>query len=419
VQKPAKIIKGNLIYTHTPDRFIIREHACITVENGIIRKITDSLPDDCPLDIVDYGNCFIIPGFTDMHLHASQIGIRGIGSTKELIPWLVEYTYPEEERYADKNYSRLRYSFLVKELVRQGTLRAVIWGTIHTEAAVELFTIAREAGIRAYIGKVAMDQNSPPGLTEPTDDVIRQTESFVRRTSGISDRVKPIILPRFVPACSPALLGALGDIAARYKVPVQSHLNENRAEIDWVRSMYPRISSYARVYDSFGLFGTVPTSMAHCIHNTEEESILMKERGVTAIHCPDSNPNLSSGIMPLRSYLDKGISVVLGSDISAGHTLSMQEVMVRAIQLSKLIRQQHHEQAYLSLSEAFYLATAAGSELFPGTGALGEGNLFDALVIDDASLGCTDIALEDRLARYIYTGDDRNIHARYVSGREL
>ena len=151
-----------------------------------------------------------------------------------------------------------------------------------------------------------------------------------------SELVKPIITPRFAPTCTPKLLDNLGRLALKYNLPVQSHLNENTSEIKWVHSLYLEYENYASVYNAYNLFGQTKTIMAHCIYNTESEIDLMVKNNVYAAHCPHSNYNLSSGIMPLRKFLDRLVPVGLGTDVGGGHSTSIPKTMVSAIQSSKM-----------------------------------------------------------------------------------
>ena len=147
---------------------------------------------------------------------------------------------------------------------------------------------------------------------------------------------------------------------------------------------------------------------------------MLKDNDVVVVHCPTSNSNLASGIAPIRVFLNNGIRVALGSDISGGHHVSMLRVMQYAIQLSKLAYARSEGRLqYLSLSEAFYLATKAGGSFFGSVGSFEKGYDFDALVIDDSYLNYDHYDLRHRLQRFIYLGDDRDIKVRFCKGRQL
>lgn len=416
------VVKGDIAFTSSKDKLDIYEDAYLIVEDGQVVKISKNLEEsykDYPVE--DYTSKLIIPGFIDIHLHAPQYPNMGLGLDKELIPWLETYTFPEEEKYGDLEYSRRVFTRLINDLWRFGTTRSVVFASIHKESTKLLMDLFVESGLGAYVGKVNMDRNTKKELTEDTNQSILDTEEIIKEYNDKSDLVKPIITPRFVPTCTEGLLEALGNLAIKYKVPVQSHLNENTSEVIWVKELFPNSKNYASVYDDYNLFGQTKTIMAHCIYNTDEEIDLMAQNGVYAAHCPYSNYNLSSGIMPLRKFLDKGVPVGLASDISGGNSLSMMRIIAGAIQASKMKwLETEKELAPLSFSEAFYLATKGGGSFFGKVGSFEEGYDFDALIIDDSPLtGIKDLTIEERLQKFIYIGDDRNIIERYVKGRKV
>ncbi len=410
------ILKGDIAFSVSPQEIKLHPDCYIVVEKGLVEGIYEKLPENLEgLSVVDRSNKLIIPGFTDLHVHAPQFYQCGIGMDLELIDWLKKYTFKQEEKFSDKEYAEKVYTHFVDEMVRQGTLHASVYSTIHKEAAEILFEILLKKGIGAFVGKVNMDRNSTAALTENTGASIRDTEELIVKYKD-HPRVKPILTPRFVPACSADLLQGLGQLAAKYGVPVQSHLSENRDEVKWVKELHPEVQNYSEVYNQKGLFGQTPTLMAHCIYLEDEEIEMMRKNNVIAVHCPESNLNLGSGIMPARKLLQKGIKVGLGSDVAGGHSLSMAKVMVRAIQLSKIIKVNEPEYEPLAMEEAFYMATKGNGSFFGKTGSFETGYSFDALVIEDTSLGDPGLSLIERLQRFIYIGDDRNIISRFVNG---
>ncbi|MBP1754409.1 MAG: amidohydrolase [Firmicutes bacterium] len=161
--------------------------------------------------------------------------------------------------------------------------------------------------------------------------------------------------------------------------------------------------------------------MAHCIYLTEDEIKLAKQNQVFIAHCPDSNMNLSSGIAPVRTYLNQELKMGLGSDVAAGDSLSIFKMMTEAVKVSKLLwRLQDQNLTPLSIDEAFYLGTKGGGEFFGKVGSFEEGYEFDAVVIDDASLEHPQpLTLKQRLERVIYLSDDRNLVSKYVEGIKI
>lgn len=416
------VLKGTIVFTPSKEKFEIHEDSYIIVEDGKIVDISKELEESYKeYSIKDYTGKLIIPGFVDLHLHAPQYPNRGLGLDKELIPWLETYTFPEEGKYGDLDYSRKVFSRLINELWRVGTTRSVVFSSTHKDSTKLLMDMFIESGLGAYVGKVNMDQNTTDYLNEDTKISIEETEEILKEYMDKSSLVQPIITPRFIPTCSEELLKALGDLATIYNIPIQSHLNENTAEVLWVKELYPNSKNYASVYDDFNLFGQKKTIMAHNIYNTDDEIDLMARNGVYAAHCPYSNYNLSSGIMPVRKHLDSGVPVGLASDISGGNSLNIASVIVAAVQASKMVwLNTDKEFAPLTFCEGFFLGTKGGGSFFGKVGSFEKGYEFDALIIDDKELSdIKELTIEERIQRFVYIGDDRNIIERYVRGRKI
>ena len=420
-----KIYRANIIYAPTPEKLEIIPHGYIVVRsNGLVQGIYTELPEnmDWRRQVMDFGDKILIPAFNDLHVHAPQYRNMGLALDLELLPWLNTYTFPEETKYADPDYARRLYRRFVHELWMQGTMRSAIFGTIHPESTRILADLIVQAGMGAFVGLVGMNRNSPETLQNTTAEVIEGMKMLKEHLDehGNNGLVQPIITPRFVPSCSDKMLRALGELAAETGMPVQSHLSENRSEIEWVKELEPDTTCYGDAYNKYGLFGQTPTLMAHCCYTDGEELELMKRNGVYVVHCPMSNSNLSSGMAPIRKFLNEGIHVVLGTDVSAGHNMSMLRAMQYAIQVSKLrYAESRGELRFLSLSEVLYLATKAGGSFFGKVGSFEEDYEFDALLIDDRYLNYDNYTLEQRLERYIYLGDDRDIKRRFCRGVEL
>ncbi len=413
-------VKGDIIFTKEFGEYEVLEGGYIIVKDGIIDGVYSELIDEYKnIEIIDYDNKLIVPGFVDLHLHAPQFPNLGLGLDKELMPWLEAYTFPEESKYSDLEYAKQVYSILVKELWKNGTTRACVFSSVHKESTKLLMDIFNEAGLGAYVGKVNMDRNCPHYLIENTIESIADTENFLKEYGNKYKLVKPIITPRFIPTCTFELLKTLGELAKKYSVPVQSHLSENYGEINLVKELHPNYKNYASIYEDAGLFGQIPTIMAHCVLVDEDEIELMVKNKVFVAHSPNSNSNLASGIAPIRKLISKGVPVGLATDISGGHSLSMCSVIVNSAQASNIRWLESNKvDKPLSTAELFYLATKGSGQFFGKVGSFEQGYEFDALIIDDSRLNSFhSLSIEERLQKFIYTGDDRNILIRYVDGK--
>ena len=418
------VLKGNIIYSNDDRTLKTVEQGYLVCREGKSAGVFQELPEqfkDYPLE--DWGDMLLVPGLVDLHIHAPQFAFRGMGMDLELLDWLNTNTFPEEAKYADLEYAQKAYGIFADSMKKSATTRACIFGTIHRPATELLMDLMEETGLKTMIGKVNMDRNSPDFLKEQSAEASEQeTLRWLEETGSRYENVKPILTPRFIPSCTDDLMERLGKLQKEYGLPVQSHLSENQGEVAWVKELCPASRFYGDAYDRFGLFGgNGKTVMAHCVSSSEEEIELIKERGVTIAHCPQSNTNLSSGVAPVRTYLDRGVKVGLGSDVAGGSGESIFRAMADAIQVSKLRwRLKDDRLKPLTVEEAFYLGTLGGGSFFGKVGSFQEGYELDVLILDDGSLPHPQtLTLRERLERFLYLSDDRHIKGKYVGGYRI
>lgn len=416
-----KIYRANVLFTPTPKELKVLEHGYVVVgDDGNVIDTYQTLPERYATEpVIDFGDQLLMPAMNDLHVHAPQYRNHGIAMDMELLPWLNTYTFPEESKYRDVKYAERMYRRFVHDLWSVGTMRAAVFATIHPEATCLLADLLHEAGMGGMVGLVGMDRNGSETLSNTAEEAVASTKQLIEHTAKMP-LVSAIVTPRFVPSCTPEMMTALGQLAKEYQLPVQSHLSENRSEIAWVKELEPESTCYGDAYLRYGMFGQTPTLMAHCCYTEGEEFELMRQNHVFAVHCPTSNCNLGSGIAPIRRFLEAGIPVALGSDVSGGSGFSIFKVMQYALQMSKLkwLYTDHQDQ-FLSLSEVFYLGTKLGGSFFGKVGSFEPGYAFDALVVDDAQLNFDNYSIQHRLERYIYLGDDRQLTHRFCQGKEI
>ena len=377
------------------------------------------MPQNADAEVIDYGDSLIMPSFVDMHLHAPQYPMLGMGMDLPLIDWLNTYTFKTEARFEDSDYARRIYKKLASDLITSGTTRVCMFSSLHTDATLILMEELEKAGVTGYVGKVNMDRNGSPELQETTEQSKRETLRWLD-ACGRFQTVKPILTPRFTPSCTDELMRWLGKLAAERGLYVQSHLSENKGEIAWVKELCPDCAQYWESYDRAGLWKD-HTVMAHCVHSTDEEIQMIKDQGVYIAHCPESNTDIASGIAPIRRYLDMGLHVGLGTDVAGGFSLSMFRAIADTIQVSKLRwRLMDQSLAPVTLEEAFYMATIGGGSFFGKVGSFEKGYEFDAMILDDHNIRHPqEISTRDRLERLVYLSDDRNLVGKYVQGRKV
>ena len=429
--KNSFVIKGNICHAKAPSELDLHENAFAVCVDGVSAGVFESLPDQyAELPLYDYSDSLIFPGMVDLHIHAPQYAFRGMCMDLELMDWLERYTFPEEEKYEDLEYAKKAYGMFVEAMKKGATTRSCIFATRHRYATELLMELMEDSGLVSYVGKVNMDREASEMLTEDSADISAYTTfGWLNSVKDRFENTKPILTPRFVPCCTDKLMEELREIQMAYGIPVQSHLSESKGEIEFVKYLRPNNSFYGDSYNEYDLFGKnddidtdVKTVMAHCVWSTDEEVELMRKNGVFVAHCPASNMNLTSGIAPIRKYLDLGLNVGLGSDVAGGHSDSMFRAITDAIQISKMYFRMVDE-AYrpLVFSEAFYLATKGGGDFFGRVGSFEAGYEFDAIVMDDSVL-ChpQELNLAERMERAVYLGlDEKNMSAKFVAGRKI
>ncbi len=408
------ILHGNLIHAPSLGALETIPGGYLVLEDGVIEGAYPALPERyaaCP--VTDYGGALIMPSFADLHLHAPQYPMLGMGMDLPLLDWLDTYTFRTEARFEDTDYARRVYRQLARDLITSGTTRVAMFSSRHTEATWILMEELEKAGVTGYVGKVNMDRNAGPSQ-ETTEESVSET---LRWLEGCRfDLVKPILTPRFTPACTDELMAALGKLAAERDLPVQSHLSENTGEVAWVGELHPDCKQYWESYDKYGLWKD-RTLMAHCVHSDAREQEAMVRSGVWAVHCAASNVNLCSGTAPVRELLDRGVRVALGSDIAGGDQLAMHKVVVMSIRASK-IRQIETGAPFLTVPEAYYLGSTAGHMYFGGGAGFQPGHKLHAIVVDDGELPepTRALTLPERFERAVYLMDKRCIKAVYSEG---
>ncbi len=420
----AQILRGHICTSKDENTIEITENGYLVVDGASCLGVFSELPEQYRrLPVTDFGDRLILPGMSDLHLHAPQFSFRGLGMDMELLDWLNTYTFPEEAKYRDLPYADGAYESLTRHLRQSTTTRVCVFGTIHVPATELLMGKLDRAGLRGFVGKVNMDRNSPDYLRETSvDRALAETEHWICETQERFEGIKPILTPRFIPTCSDELMRGLRRLLEKYKLPVQSHLSENHGEIEWVRELCPTADFYGEAYDSFGMFGGDHACvMAHCVHSGEAEIELMKKNGVFIAHSPESNMNLASGIAPVSVFLAHGMNAGLATDLAGGSHESMLRAMMHAIQASKMRWRFHNEEKKpLSFDQAFYLATAGGGAFFGKVGRFEPGYELDAVVMDDGNLDHPQyLPVRSRLERMIYLADERNVYAKYVAGKKL
>jgi guanine deaminase len=378
-------------------------------------------PDYLGADVTTFGaHALMTPGFIDTHLHAPQLEMIG-SYGGHLLEWLNRYTFPTEAKFADPSHASLIADSLFDELLRNGTLAALIFSTVHFEATDIFFKEAERRGFRAIIGKTMMDRNAPAALLESAAESYEASRTLLQKWDG-RGLLRYAITPRFAPTSTAEQLRLAGKLKEEFPAAyVHTHISENRSEVGWVAELFPESRSYAEVYDRFGLLSD-RTVLAHGVHLTDAELDLISTRGSRISHCPNSNLFLGSGLFPLQRTVAHHIQVGLGSDIGAGTTPSMFNAMADAYKVQQV------QGISLTPFHLWYLATLGGAQtlsIADATGSLESGKDADFLVLDLHATPLISLrsdrasSVEDLLAGLIFMGDDRVVERAFIRGHEV
>lgn len=367
--------------------------------------------------IFDMGDRLILPGLIDMHVHLPQVTQVG-KSGQTLLGWLERYIFPAEAKFADAGYAAKIARWFFEELPKNGTTLAVVFSTIHEQAADIAFETAAMKGNRVIMGKVMMDRNSPSNLSQSCTDSLDQSERICRRWHGHDDnRLLYAFTPRFAVSSTDELLQGTGKLWARYPgTYMHTHLAESKEEVDFVARQFPGSRSYLDVYERCGLTGK-NTIFAHSIHIDDDDLKSLRQSNSSLAHCPSSNFFLKSGFFPYERVRAAGVLFGLGSDVAAGPEMCLFGVMKDANYMQSNI--------WLAPCELFFRATLAGAQalhLDQKIGSLQPGKEADFIVVNP--LRKTSIAhnilkqpTDEILSTLVFMGDDRLVEATFVRGR--
>ena len=391
----------------------------LLIEDGRIAGRSATEPD-ASWTKHDHQGRLVTPGFIDTHVHSPQLDvIASYGA--QLLDWLNTYTFPAEMRFADAEVAATGSARFLDALLAHGTTSAVVFPTVHKHSVDALFTGAAERGMRIIAGKVLMDRHAPDGLRDDVAQAERDCVDLIARWHG-RERLAYAVTVRFAPTSTPEQLDMAGALLdAHPGLYMQTHVAENRDEVHWVEELFPPARSYLDVYRQHGLLNKRAV-LAHGIWLDAADRALLVETGAQIAHSPSSNLFLGSGLVDWTELQDAGAHVTLATDVGGGTSLCQLRTLADAyrVQAMRGVR--------LTAWKALYAATrgaARALHLEHEIGSLEPGTVADVTVWDWA-VG-TVAAHRDALARDLHErvfawmtlGDERNLAATWVAGREL
>lgn len=404
-------------YEYFADGVLVVEDGRISAL-GAASEVLPTLADD--VEVTHYPDALITPGFIDTHIHFPQTGMVG-SYGEQLLDWLNEYTFPCEGQFADKAHADGVAQIFLKELLRNGTTTALVFGSVHPESVDALFKAAQALDLRLIAGKVMMDRNAPDYLTDTAQSSYAQSKALIERWHG-KGRLHYAVTPRFAPTSSEAQLTLAGQLLREYPdVYLQTHLSENLQEIEWVKALFPERSNYLDVYDHYKLLGE-RSVLAHGVHLCDAECARLAETGSAIAFCPTSNLFLGSGLFNLPQAERFKVNVGLGTDVGAGTSFSLLHTLNEAYKVMQLQGEK------LNPFKSLYLATLGGARalrLEDRVGTLQPGTDADFVVLDYHATPLLSYRIaqaktfEEVLFVLMTLGDDRAVLQTYAAGRRV
>ncbi|MTH36348.1 guanine deaminase [Paracoccus limosus] len=421
-----QLIRGRTLSFHadptdTENAFTYHEDGAIITDNGRIAAIgTYADLQEPGLAEIDNRPHLILPGFIDTHIHFPQVQVVASWGA-QLLDWLNTYTFPEESRFAQQGHAPQMAEHFLNLLLAHGTTTAVAYCSVHKQSAEALFSAAHARNMAMIAGKVMMDRNAPEGVLDTPQSGYDDSKALIEKWHR-TGRQRYAITPRFAITSTPEQMQMTGQLVREHPdCHIQTHLSENRDEIAFTLSLYPKARDYLDIYETYGLLGD-KILLGHSIHLEEREIARMAETDSHPVFCPTSNLFLGSGLFDEGGLRARGISSGIATDIGGGTSYSMLQTLNEGYKILQLRGQKLHPFA------AFHWATR-GNACVLGMeneiGTLAPGSMADLVVLDSRATPAMALRMEraTTLAEELFIlqimGDDRSVAQTYVAGQPM
>ena len=370
--------------------------------------------------IWDHAGKLIVPGFIDPHIHLPQTQVVASWAA-QLLDWLNTYTFVEEQRFSDEAHATRIASRFFDELIRHGTTTAAAYCSVHPQSVDAFFSEAASRGMLVVGGKVMMDRNAPEALRDTPQRGYDETKAGIGKWHG-KGRALYAITPRFAITSSHEQLEMAEALAREFPdLHIQTHVDENLAEVQFARELYPNLPDYLGIYERYHLLGA-KTLLGHCIHLTHRECEVLAETRSVAVWCPTSNLFIGSGLFDHDRLREHGARIAVATDVGGGTSYSMLRTLDEGYKVLQLRAQR------LDPLRSFYMMTlgnARAMSLEDRIGSLQAGRDADLVVLDSHATPQMSLRMEavDLLVNELFLlqtcGDDRAVVETYVMGKPM
>lgn len=362
-------------------------------------------------EVKDCGGKVLMPGLINTHTHIPMTMLRGLADDLRLDVWLMGYMMPVEREFVSPEFVALGTKIGVAESIRTGI-------TCFNDMYYYEDTIARttaEIGLRAICGQTILKFPTPDAHSY--EEALELTRSFAEEFKDHA-LIIPSVAPHAPYTCPPEILNACKELALEYDIPLHIHISETKEEVDRMRKENGMpVVPYTKKQNVF----EAKTIAAHCVHIDEGEIHTLEHANVGVAHNPSSNVKLASGIAPVKSMLDIGLNVGIGTDGTASNNdLDFFEEMRLATFLAKVSTS---DPTAVPARQTLEMATRIGAEsIHIGhlTGSLEIGKRADIILFDIATIHNSPHFRHDPNGIYsqiVYAGKATDVTDMIVNGK--
>lgn len=383
-------------------RFNEYKNSSITIEDDRIITINDNtLPVD---KVIDGNNGILIPGMVNTHAHLAMIPFRGLGD--DCPDRLRRFLFPLESKTMTAKLVNLSSEYAARELMLGGVTQVFDMYFFEDEVAKAMVKM----NMRATLAETILD--FPHCNSDKAYGGLDYSEWFIDKWKNAHPLITPAIAPHATNTNSKEALVRANEIAQKNDVLISMHVSEMDYEMDYFRKEYDMTP--VEYLDSIGVLNDKLLAV-HCIHATEADVKLMKERGVRVSHCIGSNTKAGKGVMPLKAMLADGVTVGLGTDgASSGNTI---DVITQLGMVTRAHKTANHDRGAFTAKEIMALATIQGAKALGTddiTGSLEVGKKADMVLIETESVNM--FPIHDPYSAIVYSANPSNVHSVWIDG---
>jgi 5-methylthioadenosine/S-adenosylhomocysteine deaminase len=402
------VVRGGTIVT-MDERGSVIEDGAVAVERGRIVALGKRVDIDKSYtgrETIEARGRIVMPGLINGHTHVPMSLFRGLADDLDLNEWLTKFIFPAEAKNVTEDFVRVGTRLGLAEMIRGGT--TTYCDMYYFEDAIADETA--KAGVRGVLGETVIDFPVPDNKTFA--EGLAYTEKFIEKWRGHA-LITPAIAPHAPYTVSEEHLKAVRDLSNRLRATIVIHVAETRKEVEDVTRDHGAspVAYLARIgflYDR--------VIAAHTVHLTTEEIELLKRLGVGAVHNPQSNMKLASGVARVPEMLKADVALGLGTDGAASNNdLDMWEEMDTAAKLHKLTT---NDPRVVSAREVLEMATIRGARalhLEREIGSLERGKRADLIVVDMDALNQT--PMYNVYSHLVYATKAADVRTVVIEGR--